>query len=159
MTDTTPKPHATPPRQSPAGGAPASKHGMKRGGRMRAAATTPPTVGGPPPPLQIEVHHDDATTVVLLRGELDVATAEPLRGHIYTALTEHDPHRFVVDLTDLTFTDSSGLGILIWADRLLNRRGRRLQLCNPRGQVLRVLHITGLHTRLHITDSTAPDPH
>jgi anti-anti-sigma factor len=105
------------------------------------------------PPLEISVQRDGHTTLLRLAGELDMATADELRRHILMALEHHDPHRLLLDLSKLDFTDSSGLAALVWAHQLLSSRGRQLRLHHPQPQVRRVLHITGLHTRLHITES------
>ncbi|GAA2159658.1 hypothetical protein GCM10009727_71740 [Actinomadura napierensis] len=88
-----------------------------------------------------------------LHGELDVATAAGLHRHIAVVLNEHDPHRLLLELSELTFTDSSGLAVMVWAHQSLDRRGRQLRLYHPHPRVLRILQVTGLHTRLHITES------
>jgi anti-anti-sigma factor len=105
-----------------------------------------------PSPLSIGVDHDGSTVVLRLHGELDLATAEQLRRRIRTVLAEHDPHRLLLDLAELTFADSSGLAVLVWAHKRLASRDRQLRLHHPHRQIRRILHITGLDTRLHITD-------
>ncbi|MFB4296249.1 STAS domain-containing protein [Actinomadura sp. NTSP31] len=108
--------------------------------------------GPEPAPLRIGVQHDGRTTVLRLCGELDLATAGGLHRHITVVLNEHDPHRLLLELSELTFTDSSGLAVMVWAHQSLDRRGRQLRLYHPHPRVLRILHVTGLHTRLHITE-------
>lgn len=107
-------------------------------------------------PLHIDIRRDGRTTVLRLTGELDMATADVLRHHILLALGQHDPDRLLLDLTGLEFADSSGLAAMVWAHRLLTERGRQLRLYRPQPGVRRVLHVTGLHTRLHITETPPP---
>jgi anti-anti-sigma factor len=102
--------------------------------------------------LTILVHPDEPTTELRLTGELDCATADDLRHHIAVAIDAHDPHRLLLDLSGLDFIDSSGLSVMVRAHQLMARRGRRLYLHDPQPRVRRILHIAGLHTRLHITE-------
>ncbi|MFC6881395.1 MULTISPECIES: STAS domain-containing protein [Actinomadura] len=119
------------------------------------AASPGPAPGVPahPSPLGIGVLRDGYTTILRLHGELDIATAPDLRRHITLAIEEHDPHRLLLHLSDLAFIDSSGLAVVVWAHQTLDRRGRQLRLHHPSHRVLRILHVTGLHTRLHITET------
>ncbi|QXJ22276.1 STAS domain-containing protein [Actinomadura graeca] len=105
--------------------------------------------------LAVDVQQDGSTTVLRLSGELDVATADDLRFHIRAAVEAHAPQRLLLDLSQLGFADSSGLSVLVWAHQLMSDRGHQLRLHHPQPQVMRVLHITGLHTRLHITERGA----
>jgi anti-sigma B factor antagonist len=85
----------------------------------------------------------DGWTVVRASGEIDVATAPGLREQL-TAVVEAGTHHVVVDLEDVGFIDSTGLGVLVGA----LRRARiaegdvRLVCTNPR--ILKVFQATGL---------------
>ncbi|SFQ47176.1 MULTISPECIES: STAS domain-containing protein [Actinomadura] len=105
--------------------------------------------------LDILVHPDEPTTELRLTGELDCSTADDLRHHIAVAIDAHDPHRLLLDLSELAFIDSSGLSVMVRAHQLMARRGRLLSLCDPQPRVRRILHVAGLHTRLHITNGKA----
>lgn len=86
--------------------------------------------------------HDDAV-VVQLSGELDVATAPPLRARI-SALMQTGNCRLVLDLEELTFLDASGLNVLMRAKALAVRDGGWVRLVHLRPQARRVLHLTRL---------------
>ncbi|WP_165964671.1 STAS domain-containing protein, partial [Actinomadura sp. KC216] len=103
--------------------------------------------------LMVGVEHDGSTTTVFLHGELDIAGAGRLGDHIAAVIAEHDPHRLLLELSELAFTDSSGLAVMVWAHQVMDRRGRQARLHHPQPRVLRLLHVTGLHTRLHITEA------
>ncbi|HEU5155717.1 MAG TPA: STAS domain-containing protein [Streptosporangiaceae bacterium] len=138
---------------------PSTPAGKGRGRRNPAGKPAPPL---PPPspspprtsPLSIDVEADGSTAVLRLRGELDLAGEEALRGCIRAVLAEHDPHLLLLDLAELTFIDSTGLSVLVWAHRYLARRDRELKLYRPHRQVRRILYITGLDGRLRVTDET-----
>ena len=87
-------------------------------------------------------------SVVDVAGEVDLATAPALRDCLMEVASVHDrPPSVIVDLSDVRFCDASGLGVLVDAHKRIQRRGGRLRLICPEGQVLRLIRITGL-TRL-----------
>ena len=106
----------------------------------------PPSRSGPADLLGSSV---PAAPVVVARGELDLATVGRFRGALTERLAQGCTH-LVVDLTEVTFIDSSGLGALVNAHRSLQRRGGRLRLVCRRPRVLRVLSLTGLDTLLAV---------
>jgi anti-anti-sigma factor len=91
-------------------------------------------------PVVVESYDFDAGRVVALRGELDACTCrgldERLRGPAGSLI--------VVDLGQVTFLDSSGLGLIHAARRKAIQHGGNLVVCKPAPAVLRVLEITGL---------------
>ncbi len=78
--------------------------------------------------------------VVQLRGELDMATARGLSEWLVD--TADSP--VVVDLSELTFIDSSGLAELAIAKERMTAEGNELTLARPRTIVERVIEITGM---------------
>lgn len=100
--------------------------------------------------LEISVGREGDSTVLKLRGELDLATAEDLQREIRLAMARHDQHPLVLDLAELSFTDSSGLSVIVQAHHLLADQGRQLHLRAPGRQVVRALSVTGLYDRLHV---------
>ena len=80
-------------------------------------------------------------TVLALDGELDLATAEPLRQTLLDAI-ENDGQGVAVDMTRCSFIDSTGLRILVEAGRRLGRDGQRLRLIGMRDQPRRVFELT-----------------
>jgi anti-sigma B factor antagonist len=79
--------------------------------------------------------------VLALDGELDLATAEPLRSTLLEAIA-NDGTGVALDMTRCSFIDSTGLRILVEAARLLGRDGQRLRLIGLRDQPLRVFELT-----------------
>jgi len=88
--------------------------------------------------------------VVALRGELDASTSRGLAEQLAGA----PGSLVVVDLSQLSFMDSSGLGAIHVARRTAIENGGNLVVCRPAPMVHRVLEITGLDT--WVTDW---DPH
>jgi anti-sigma B factor antagonist len=78
-----------------------------------------------------------------LSGSLDVATSPTVRAALSDA-SERGNHRLVVDLTNVEFLDSTGLGALIGAQRRAKEVDGDVRLVVKEGQILRLLRITGL---------------
>jgi anti-sigma B factor antagonist len=91
----------------------------------------------------------DRATVLKLQGELDVATAPALEEAVAMAFAAH-PSSLVVDLTDLSFLDSTGIRVLVSAGRRADESSCSLVLLAPTPQVLRVLRLTGVDRLLAI---------
>lgn len=104
--------------------------------------------------LEISTRQDGAYAVVALYGELDLAAADGLRNRLRTACDEN-AGRVVLDLSELTFIDSTGLSILVEYHNKTRQAGGGLILLDPRPAVVRILDITGLIERLTIRDSLA----
>lgn len=94
--------------------------------------------------LNIEVRPEDDGTAVLfkLRGTLDIATSPTLRAAMSEA--QETKKNVVVDLTQIEFLDSTGLGALIGAHRRAAEHGGSLRLIVNEGPIMRLLAITGL---------------
>lgn len=82
-------------------------------------------------------------TVVTATGELDIATADALRGFLGEVAATGTPV-VVVDLSGVDFLDSSTLGVLIGSRKLLTDRGARLDLVFAQDQVMGIFRMTGL---------------
>lgn len=81
--------------------------------------------------LIVQVDHGSDPTLVLVEGELDIASAPSLRTELGRIVHEGRGD-VLVDLSDTTFIDSTGLAVLLNAVRRLTRARRRLQVrCGP----------------------------
>jgi anti-sigma B factor antagonist len=86
----------------------------------------------------------DETAIVVTEGELDLYTSPPFKTALVGAI-EGGATRVVVDLTAVTFIDSSALGALIGGARRSALTGTELMIVCPAGPVARVIDLTGLH--------------
>lgn len=81
--------------------------------------------------------------VVAVRGEIDVATAPRLRDQLVRPEVVQAP-RVVVDLSEVSFVDSTALGVLVGAYRRLREAGGELYLVVTEPRILKVFEITDL---------------
>lgn len=91
-------------------------------------------------PFGVRIHDFDGGRVVALTGELDALTCQGLAEHLIGS----PGSLVVVDLSQLTFIDSSGLGALHVARQRAIKGGGNLVVSRPSPMVRRVLEITGL---------------
>jgi anti-sigma B factor antagonist len=95
--------------------------------------------------IDLKTESGGETLVFRLRGSLDLATAPTVRAAL-TEATEEGKQHLIVDLTQLEFLDSTGLGVLIGAHRRAAERGGTFRLIISDGPIARLLNITGLVT-------------
>lgn len=85
--------------------------------------------------------------VVQLSGDLDMAAVDGAEARLRAALAT-EPGRLVVDLSAVTFLDSSGIRLLLRADELARKSGVELAITRPPDGVWRLLERFRLDTRL-----------
>lgn len=99
----------------------------------------------PPPGFRME--REDApegVVLLVLAGEIDIATSGRFRAIVETAVDEGCS--LVADMAEVTFMDSSMLRELLRAHRDLAASGRRFLLAAPQAPVRRLLELTGTAT-------------
>jgi anti-sigma B factor antagonist len=96
----------------------------------------------------------DGVVVVSLAGELDLYNAEEVRSALLEACAG-EPAVLVVDLGEVTFIDSTALGVLIEA-RSRMADGQRFRLAGPGIETRRALEVSGLDRHFLVHD-TVPE--
>jgi anti-sigma B factor antagonist len=102
-------------------------------------------VNAPPRGERFRVTERDAAgvRVIAVAGELDIATAPELCARLDSSRAVHRP-RLLVDLSDVTFCDSTGLRALLGAASEVRAHGGRFAMvCPAPGDVARLLEIVG----------------
>lgn len=85
----------------------------------------------------------DGVSVVTVTGEIDVATAPDLKECLVTQ-ADDGISAIVVDLSGVSFIDSTALGVLVGAFRRQEEAGGTLKLVVTEPRILKVLEITAL---------------
>jgi anti-sigma B factor antagonist len=88
-------------------------------------------------PLRCRVEADGEHVVVTVSGEVDFHTASLLDRAVEKST--HISPRLVVDLTDVSFIDSTGLGVLIGARSRAQESGGSIAIVHPPHTVVRLL--------------------
>jgi anti-anti-sigma factor len=105
-----------------------------------------------PSGFSISMSDRDGRAVVLVRGELDLATAPDLEEVVSERLDAGQD--VTVDLRELEFMDSSGLRVLVSAHYRASGDGTRFVIVRPRegGEVAKILSIAGIDQELELVD-------
>jgi anti-sigma B factor antagonist len=102
--------------------------------------------------FELTVTEQSGATVVYAKGELDVASAPQLKAEL-AGLIAAGSRVLVVDLSEVGFVDSSGLGVLIGAHNEVSRVGGEIRVV-VQPQVKRILELTSLDEVFTIVDPT-----
>lgn len=84
-----------------------------------------------------------ATCVFHLEGDVDIAVVPEVRRRLDAALDDGCAN-VILDLSQVTYADSSALGLLVWLDHRLRPVSGRLVLAGANRDVARILEISGL---------------
>ncbi len=104
--------------------------------------------------IRVDTTDHDGSTVLSLAGELDLSQV-PAAEQTFRSVEGSKPSMLIVDLSGLTFIDSSGLRLVLEADHRARRDGRRLVLIEGPESVQRVFLIALLDKRLEFVRNTS----
>jgi anti-sigma B factor antagonist len=101
--------------------------------------------------FSVEVNLDERATVVTVTGELDLATSPELEAELERTTT--GPDLVILDLRGVSFMDSTGLSLLVKAQRRAQDAQQQLAVVKGGAQVQRLLKLTGVADRLTLVDA------
>lgn len=106
--------------------------------------------------LSIDVlKESDRETSLAIKGEIDVYTAPKFREELLP-LCERENHKVTVDLSEISYIDSMGVGVFIGAYKAAQTSGSEIRLTSMTPRVVRLFKITGLNELMTI-DQTPKD--
>jgi stage II sporulation protein AA (anti-sigma F factor antagonist) len=94
--------------------------------------------------LREEMEHYRNVLIVRLKGELDHHTADGLKQRLEDALLRGRATHVVLNLSELAFMDSSGLGVILGRYKTVTARGGKLIVCGVGPAVRRLFELSGL---------------
>lgn len=103
--------------------------------------------------MHIELEHHRRTLIVRLKGELDHHTAETVKVKMEEAILRGDVNHVVLSMKDLSFMDSSGLGVILGRYKLITARGGKMVVCDVNPAVYRLFEMSGLFKILTIQEN------
>lgn len=101
--------------------------------------------------LELETRRGEGLVQLMLRGELDLSTVQKVEDEL-EAVEGGEDKLVVLDLSGLTFLDSTGLRLMVTADQRAQKDGRRLVIVKGPETVQRVFSITKLDETLEMVD-------
>ncbi|HBL84557.1 MAG: hypothetical protein A2Y17_00860 [Clostridiales bacterium GWF2_38_85] len=85
-----------------------------------------------------------------LHGEIDHHTAKQMRDELDKTIINEKPDTFSLVLSDISFMDSSGLGLVMGRYKTVTDNGGRMKIINPSANVTRILNMAGINKMIKI---------
>ena len=99
----------------------------------------------------------DRVLDIKLIGEIDHHSAVKVRSDIDTLIFEQRPQKVVLDLSEISFMDSSGLGLIMGRYTLVKELGGTLSLRSPSVAVMKILSLAGMERMIKIEKAFKED--
>jgi anti-sigma B factor antagonist len=103
-----------------------------------------------------DVHPQDAgpeVAILVVGGEVDYEVSPQLKVHLMRAIKD-GARRLVLDLSDVTFIDSTAIGVLAGAvEKLDEKGGGSLSVVSTHEKVIQIFEITGLESVITVHPS------
>lgn len=94
--------------------------------------------------MAVKIETKGEVVTAYLSGELDHHTAKEMREGIDTAIQVNMPTLLIIDFSDVTFMDSSGIGLVMGRYRLLSKTGAELHISGMSEQIYKVMKLAGI---------------
>ena len=96
--------------------------------------------------LTVKIHKTDVATVVALAGRLTLGESATQLRETLQQMVADGARRIVLNLAELNYVDSSGIGLLVSSYATMNRVGGQIKLASLNSRVKDLLLITKLFT-------------
>ncbi len=94
--------------------------------------------------MQIHYNAENAVLHIRLDGEIDHHSSGDMRTEIDSAIYAHLPETLVLDFQDVSFMDSSGIGLIMGRHKIISPLGGDLIIANPAPHISRILKLAGM---------------
>lgn len=95
--------------------------------------------------MHIKVMHQSDHVTASLHGELDHHTAATAKDELDRLIRRYRDADLILDLKNLSFMDSSGLGVILGRYKALKASGRSMYVRNPNRQIEKVFNVSGIY--------------
>jgi anti-sigma B factor antagonist len=96
--------------------------------------------------LEIAIHHEEEGSTVHLRGRLNIDSSPAFRDRLLAMLQAQSPQAVIVDFSEVSYVDSSGIATLIEGLKIARQRRTTLCLHGLQGRFLHLFEVTGMST-------------
>lgn len=101
--------------------------------------------------MNVTIKVEDRVMTAFLAGEIDHHQAKEIREEIDGMVESALPKLLILDFTDVTFMDSSGIGLVMGRYKLMKSIGGETRVTNTSPHIKKVMHLAGLD-RLAVID-------
>lgn len=101
--------------------------------------------------MTIDIKSAGGHVVAVLYGEIDHHNAQEIRTQLDNYIITVQPPELTIDFSNITFMDSSGIGLIMGRSRLMREWGGNLEIRNPQPYIRRVMKLAGMERIVKIT--------
>lgn len=94
--------------------------------------------------MNVTIESSGETVIAYLIGEIDHHTAVLIREKIDDAITFEKPKTLVLDFKNVTFMDSSGIGLVMGRFRVIQNYGGNIMINNVTQSIKKIMELAGL---------------
>lgn len=94
--------------------------------------------------MAVLLEHNEKTLIAYISGEVDHHTAKSIRSEIDANIENTNPEKVVLDFADVSFMDSSGIGLVMGRYKIMKSAGGTVSIQNPPVQIKKVMQLAGL---------------
>ena len=98
-------------------------------------------------PVTIDV--EELMVIAHIQGEIDHHNVSEMRREIDLAAERYRPEKLVLDFGEVTFMDSSGIGLVMGRYKTIKGYGGKISIANTSSQIKKVMKLAGLD---HLAD-------
>lgn len=103
--------------------------------------------------LQIDLTTNRDVLIIRLVGELDHHTADMVRSQVEEKIESEGIRHILLNLEELSFMDSSGLGVILGRYKHISQLGGKMIICAISSSVYRLFELSGMFKILKVVDS------
>ncbi len=94
--------------------------------------------------MSVKIEQEGDKLIAYLEGELDHHAAAPIREQIDSEIRRTSPKKVIIDFAQLSFMDSSGIGLVMGRYKLTSEIGASLVVRNISSQIYKVMRLSGI---------------
>lgn len=106
--------------------------------------------------IKIDATENEGEYLVSVSGELDLYTAPELK-QVVEPVAASGEHDLIIDLSELSYMDSTGLGIFVGTLKDLNKHNKELHVLGVNDRILKLFEITGLRDLMYVNKKSEVD--
>ena len=101
--------------------------------------------------MNIDIRSEKGMAIAVLKGEIDHHSAKKAREQLDCFIINMQTDVLAMDMSAITFMDSSGIGLIMGRQKLMKECGGRLEVRSPQESIRRVLRLAGIERIVRIT--------
>lgn len=102
--------------------------------------------------MQVRIDKNEQTLIAYLSGDIDHHTAKSIREEIDKEINDFSPSLLILDFGDVSFMDSSGIGLVMGRFKLMQTIKGEIQIVNTPLYISKVMKISGIEKLAKISN-------